>query len=103
MAARVALDRLDEISDNFPVDPENKEPLVETAMTTLGSKMCVQSCLCALCVLSVPVCVCLGGGKEGSVCYCDMGVAVIVDSTSLPASFPMHQSVARVRACAYLY
>ena len=65
MAARVALDRLDEISDNFPVDPENKEPLVETAMTTLGSKMCVQSCLCALCVLSVPVCVFGGGGRKG--------------------------------------
>ncbi|EGD79935.1 chaperonin containing TCP1 [Salpingoeca rosetta] len=39
MAARVALDRLDEISENFPVDPKNKEPLVETAMTTLGSKI----------------------------------------------------------------
>lgn len=39
MAARAALDRLDEISDNFPVDPNNKEPLVETAMTTLGSKI----------------------------------------------------------------
>eukprot|EP00054_Salpingoeca_dolichothecata_P031845 m.264776 g.264776 ORF g.264776 m.264776 type:complete len:535 (-) comp28242_c0_seq1:100-1704(-) len=39
MAARVAVKRLEEISDTFPVDPEAKEPLVETAMTTLGSKI----------------------------------------------------------------
>lgn len=41
MAARIALERLDKISEQFPVDPQNKEPLIETALTTLGSKMCV--------------------------------------------------------------
>eukprot|EP00043_Microstomoeca_roanoka_P000790 m.29113 g.29113 ORF g.29113 m.29113 type:complete len:535 (+) comp10506_c0_seq1:85-1689(+) len=39
MAARVALQRLDEISDEYPVDLNNREPLIETAMTTLGSKI----------------------------------------------------------------
>ena len=39
LAARIALDRLDQISESFPVDAANTEPLVETAMTSLGSKM----------------------------------------------------------------
>ena len=39
LAARIALDHLDSISDTFSVDPANTEPLVQTAMTTLGSKM----------------------------------------------------------------
>ena len=39
MASLVACQRLDEISDSFPVSLENPEPLIETAMTTLGSKM----------------------------------------------------------------
>ena len=39
MAAQVALKRLDEISEEFPVDRENREPLIRTAMTTLSSKM----------------------------------------------------------------
>ncbi|XP_077125570.1 T-complex protein 1 subunit epsilon isoform X1 [Ranitomeya variabilis] len=38
-AARIAIDNLDKISDSFPVDPKNLEPLVQTAMTTLGSKV----------------------------------------------------------------
>ncbi|KAM4012878.1 T-complex protein 1 subunit epsilon isoform 1-T1 [Anomaloglossus baeobatrachus] len=38
-AARIALDNLDKISDDFPVDPKNVEPLVQAAMTTLGSKV----------------------------------------------------------------
>ncbi|XP_069586519.1 T-complex protein 1 subunit epsilon [Ranitomeya imitator] len=38
-AARIAIDNLDKISDCFPVDPRNVEPLVQTAMTTLGSKV----------------------------------------------------------------
>ncbi|CAN2391779.1 assists the folding of proteins upon ATP hydrolysis [Pristimantis euphronides] len=38
-AARIAIENLDKISDSFPVDPENVEPLVQTAMTTLGSKV----------------------------------------------------------------
>ena len=40
-AAKIALEHLDKISDQFPVDRSNTEPLVETAMTTLGSKMWV--------------------------------------------------------------
>lgn len=38
-AARIAIERLDKISDSFPVDTSNTEPLVQTAMTTLGSKV----------------------------------------------------------------
>ncbi|CAH1241448.1 CCT5 [Branchiostoma lanceolatum] len=38
-AAQVAIDRLDQIADSFPVDPKNPEPLIETAMTTLSSKI----------------------------------------------------------------
>ena len=39
IAAGVALDRLDEIGESFPVDSEERESLIETAMTSLGSKM----------------------------------------------------------------
>ncbi|XP_067866366.1 T-complex protein 1 subunit epsilon [Heterodontus francisci] len=39
LAARSAIEILDKISDSFPVDPSNKEPLIQTAMTTLGSKI----------------------------------------------------------------
>ncbi|XP_038653536.1 T-complex protein 1 subunit epsilon [Scyliorhinus canicula] len=39
LAARNAIEQLDKISDSFPVDPNNKEPLIQTAMTTLGSKV----------------------------------------------------------------
>lgn len=38
-AARVAVEHLDKIGDSFPVDPSNIEPLIQTAMTTLGSKV----------------------------------------------------------------
>ena len=38
-AAKIATDHLDTISESFPVDKLNKEPLIEVAMTTLGSKM----------------------------------------------------------------
>ncbi|MGH0143845.1 UNVERIFIED_CONTAM: hypothetical protein FKN15_038433 [Acipenser sinensis] len=38
-AARIAINQLDKISDSFPVDPKNTEPLIQTAMTTLGSKV----------------------------------------------------------------
>lgn len=44
MAARFAMDHLESISDSFPVDPINLEPLIQTAMTTLGSKI-VNRCL----------------------------------------------------------
>ncbi|XP_003387866.1 PREDICTED: T-complex protein 1 subunit epsilon [Amphimedon queenslandica] len=39
MAAHIALKRLDEISDVFPAGQEDREPLIRTAMTTLGSKI----------------------------------------------------------------
>ncbi|KTF95754.1 hypothetical protein cypCar_00010839 [Cyprinus carpio] len=38
-AAKIAIEQLDKISDSFPVDPNNTEPLIQTAMTTLGSKV----------------------------------------------------------------
>nr|DBA24727.1 TPA: hypothetical protein GDO54_012347 [Pyxicephalus adspersus] len=38
-AAKIAIENLDKISDSFPVDPNNIEPLIQTAMTTLGSKV----------------------------------------------------------------
>ncbi len=44
MAARHAMDHLDKISDSFIVDINNLEPLIQTAMTTLGSKI-VNRCL----------------------------------------------------------
>lgn len=40
-AAKIAIEQLDKISDSFPVDPNNTEPLIQTAMTTLGSKVWV--------------------------------------------------------------
>ena len=39
VAMRVALAKLDEISDDFPIDANNTENLIQVAMTTLGSKM----------------------------------------------------------------
>lgn len=39
LAARHALQHLDNIADSFPVDSKNVEPLILTAMTTLGSKI----------------------------------------------------------------
>jgi len=39
MAAQIAVDELDRISETFPVDPANPEPLIKTAMTTLSSKI----------------------------------------------------------------
>jgi T-complex protein 1 subunit epsilon len=44
MAARHAIEHLDKISDSFIVDINNLEPLIQTAMTTLGSKI-VNLCL----------------------------------------------------------
>lgn len=42
-AARIAIEHLDKISDSVPVDLQNTEPLIQTAKTTLGSKV-VNSC-----------------------------------------------------------
>ncbi|KAB0346508.1 hypothetical protein FD754_011365 [Muntiacus muntjak] len=42
-AARIAIEHLDKISDSVLVDMRNTEPLIQTAKTTLGSKV-VNSC-----------------------------------------------------------
>ena len=42
-ASKVAVARLAEISDKFQFGPGNTEPLVQTCMTTLSSKMCARS------------------------------------------------------------
>ncbi len=39
LAARCAVEHLEKCSDTFQVDPGNPENLINTAMTTLGSKM----------------------------------------------------------------
>ena len=39
MAAKVACENLDKIAEDYPIDLNNLEPLIQTAMTTLGSKM----------------------------------------------------------------
>lgn len=39
MAAQAAIEELDNIADSFPVDLNNPEPLIKTAMTTLSSKI----------------------------------------------------------------
>lgn len=39
LAAQCAVKHLENIADSFPVDPNNLEPLIQTAMTTLGSKI----------------------------------------------------------------
>uniref|UniRef100_A0A3B5LMG0 T-complex protein 1 subunit epsilon n=1 Tax=Xiphophorus couchianus TaxID=32473 RepID=A0A3B5LMG0_9TELE len=38
-AACVAIETLDKMAESFPCDPNNTEPLIQTAMTTLGSKV----------------------------------------------------------------
>lgn len=41
MASRIAVDHLAKISDKFEFGADNLEPLIQTCMTTLNSKMCV--------------------------------------------------------------
>ncbi len=41
MAAKVACEQLDKMAESYPIDLNNTEPLIQTAMTTLGSKMYV--------------------------------------------------------------
>ena len=38
-AAAAALEELDRMADSFPINIENPESLIQTAMTTLSSKM----------------------------------------------------------------
>ena len=42
-AARITIEHLDKISNSVLVDMRNPEPLIQTAKTTLGSKVCVFS------------------------------------------------------------
>lgn len=39
LAAQCAVQNLDAIAEDFPIDAANKEPLIQVAMTTLGSKI----------------------------------------------------------------
>merc|ERR1712002_1332631 len=39
LAAQCAIKNLEKIAETFPYDPNNTEPLIQTAMTTLGSKI----------------------------------------------------------------
>ncbi|XP_015779505.1 PREDICTED: T-complex protein 1 subunit epsilon-like [Acropora digitifera] len=39
LAAKIAIEELDKICDSFPVNKDNPESLIQTAMTTLGSKI----------------------------------------------------------------
>ena len=39
MAAHIAVEHLDQISEHFPTSQDDQESLIRTAMTTLGSKM----------------------------------------------------------------
>ena len=39
LAAKVALEHLDKIAEGYPLDLKKLDPLINTAMTTLGSKM----------------------------------------------------------------
>lgn len=39
LAAKCAVDHLDTIADNFEINPDNPEQLIQIAMTTLGSKI----------------------------------------------------------------
>jgi T-complex protein 1 subunit epsilon len=52
LACKLALKQLDEIAETFKVDLKDTEPLVQTAMTTLGSKV-VNRCLRQLAEIAV--------------------------------------------------
>ena len=43
IASKIAVEKLDQICETYPFDLQNKEPLIQTAMTSLGSKMYVRS------------------------------------------------------------
>lgn len=48
-AARIAISHLDKISDSVLVDVKDTEPLIQTAKTTLGSKVYVFSVIGSIC------------------------------------------------------
>ncbi len=39
LASKITLDHLDKIAESYPLDLKKLDPLINTAMTTLGSKM----------------------------------------------------------------
>jgi T-complex protein 1 subunit epsilon len=39
MAVKIACQNLERIAESYPFDLNNLEPLIQTALTTLGSKM----------------------------------------------------------------
>lgn len=41
LAAKIAIEHLDKIAEAYPLDLAKLDPLINTAMTTLGSKMLV--------------------------------------------------------------
>uniref|UniRef100_A0A915KVK3 T-complex protein 1 subunit epsilon n=1 Tax=Romanomermis culicivorax TaxID=13658 RepID=A0A915KVK3_ROMCU len=58
MACKAALKHLDSIADSFKVDATDLEPLVQTAMTTLGSKV-VNRCLRQMAEIAVNAVLCV--------------------------------------------
>ncbi|XP_067632024.1 T-complex protein 1 subunit epsilon [Eurosta solidaginis] len=52
LAAQCAVKQLESIAEPFPIDPNNKEPLVQIAMTTLGSKI-VNKCHLQMATMAV--------------------------------------------------
>ncbi|XP_014096231.1 T-complex protein 1 subunit epsilon [Bactrocera oleae] len=52
LAAQCAVRKLESIAEPFPIDPKNKEPLVQIAMTTLGSKI-VNKCHLQMATMAV--------------------------------------------------
>lgn len=52
LAAQCAVRQLESIAEPFPIDPNNKEPLVQIAMTTLGSKI-VNKCHLQMATMAV--------------------------------------------------
>uniref|UniRef100_A0A0K8TXH8 T-complex protein 1 subunit epsilon n=2 Tax=Bactrocera latifrons TaxID=174628 RepID=A0A0K8TXH8_BACLA len=52
LAAQCAVRQLESIAEPFPIDPKNKEPLVQVAMTTLGSKI-VNKCHLQMATMAV--------------------------------------------------
>ncbi|XP_054161925.1 T-complex protein 1 subunit epsilon-like [Oppia nitens] len=68
MAARHAINHLDSISDGFPFDKNNLEPLIQTAMTTLNSKI-VNRCLRQFAEIAVNAVISVADLDRKDVCF----------------------------------
>jgi T-complex protein 1 subunit epsilon len=68
MAARHAMNHLDRISDSFTVDANNLEPLIQTAMTTLNSKI-VNRCLRQFAEIAVNAVISVADLDRKDVCF----------------------------------